>query len=204
MEKDRSVRFFKIWLIGLFTVIVGSFMALAFFMKWKSTETIEDVGGIYMTGMNEQIRLHYETTITLRLSQVASIVETTPPGSMEHEELYRELAYSVNARGFAYLALYSAQGDLEMIYGEQLSVLDPEPYLNSMRRGEQKIAVAEDASGNGGGSLSGIYERGAFPGRGGDACAVLYYPQGRKLCTAEGLDGEGELSGLPAAVISGG
>ena len=149
MEKDRSVRFFKIWLIGLFTVIVGSFMALAFFMKWKSTETIEDVGRIYMTGMNEQIRLHYETTISLRLSQVASIVETTPPGSMEHEELYRELAYSVNARGFAYLALYSAQGDLEMIYGEQLSVLDPEPYLNSMRRGEQKIAVAEDALGNG-------------------------------------------------------
>ena len=72
MEKDRSVRFFKIWLIGLFTVIVGSFMALAFFMKWKSTETIEDVGRIYMTGMNEQIRLHYETTISLRLSQVAS------------------------------------------------------------------------------------------------------------------------------------
>lgn len=149
MKKERSVSFLKIWLVGVFVVILGSFTVLAFFMKWKSTETIEEVGQIYMTGMNEQIRLHYETTISLRLSQVSSIVVTTPQDMGDQEELHQELAYSVKARGFEYLALYSAQGKLEMLYGEQLHVLDPEPFLVSMRKGEEKIAVAEDTSGNG-------------------------------------------------------
>ena len=43
------------------------------------------------------------------------------------DSLYEELSYRVQARGFDYLALCSAEGELQMIYGEQMRLVDPEP-----------------------------------------------------------------------------
>ena len=102
-----------------------------------------------MNGMNEQIVLHYETIIGLRLSQVSAMAETAFTDTEDREGLLRDLEYSAAARGFSCLALCAADGELEMIYGDVSEVLDQEHFLRSMSLGEQRIAVGRGAQGDG-------------------------------------------------------
>ena len=126
-------------LVAILCVFIFGFLAL--YMNRKSSETIGAVGNIYMTGMGEQVALHFATTIELRLSQLEALVETIPPGSAGRGALRDNLSYSATARGFESLAFYSEDGSLEMLCGEQPDLVDPEPFLASLTAGEKKIAV---------------------------------------------------------------
>ena len=148
-KEDKSIRFLIFSIIGVSVLIVGLFALLSAYMSKKSSETIEEVGKLYMNGMNEQIVLHYETIIGLRLSQVSAMAETAFTDTEDREGLLRDLEYSAAARGFSCLALCAADGELEMIYGDVSEVLDQEHFLRSMSLGEQRIAVGRGAQGDG-------------------------------------------------------
>ena len=148
-KNDRSIRFLYLSIVSVSVLIVGLFALLAVFMNRKSVETIEEVGKMYMTGMSEQISLHYETVIGLRLSQVSSIVDIIPPDRSDQEQLLADLEYNAKARGVEHLGLMAEDGTIEMVYGEQVSVLDEAPFIMSLRNHKEKIAVAEDTSGKG-------------------------------------------------------
>ena len=89
--------------------------------------------------------MHFETTMELRLSQVEALIKTNLPGNAQGQILRDSLTYSAQVRGFAYLALYSAEGSFDMIYGDSVELMDPKPFLESLSRGEKKIAVGTDA-----------------------------------------------------------
>ncbi len=147
-REEKAIFFLIVSLIGVTILIVGLFTMLSRYMNKKSSDTIEEVGKVYMTGMNEQIVLHYETTIGLRLSQVSAIADTNLPDGEDRDELMRELEYSARARGFCYLALYSGDGRAEVIYGGTVETIEPEPFLQGIGDGEEKIAVSMDPEGN--------------------------------------------------------
>ena len=147
-KKNKTTRFLTRSLIIIIILCIFIFAFLAFYMNRKSADTISEVGEIYMSSMSEQISLHFGTTMKLRLSQVEAMVKTNPPGSASPQALREALAYNAHARGFDYLALYSNDGDFEMIYGDQIRLIDPEPFLESLNEGEAKIAVGRDAQGN--------------------------------------------------------
>ncbi len=110
---------------------------------------ISEIGTIYMAGMNERIEMHFKSTIDTQLSQLESIVEEIPEENISDYALMQEdLKYSAEGRNFQYLALYSGDGDFEMITGEQVMLADPEPFWESMKKGDKKIAVGVDASAN--------------------------------------------------------
>ena len=147
-REEKAIFFLIVSLIVVTILIVGLFTMLSAYLNKKSSETIEEVGKVYMTGMNEQIVLHYETTISLRLSQISAIADTNIPGGESREELLQELEYSARARGFSYLALYSENGSVETIYGHKVDPIDPEPFLQSLEQKKEKIAVAMDPGGD--------------------------------------------------------
>lgn len=149
--KDKQLRKLSISLAGVALLIVILFSLLGTFMNKKSEETIEEVGKLYMTGMNEQITLHYETIIDFRISQLSAIIATLPPempGNInEHDKLLANLEYHAMARGFEYLALCSPNGKVEMIYGDDINAVDPEPFLKSLNNNQPKVAAGVDSSG---------------------------------------------------------
>ena len=53
------------------TILVFSFLGLS--IHNMSENTIEEIGTAYMAGMNEQVSLHFETIIELRLTMAESI-----------------------------------------------------------------------------------------------------------------------------------
>ncbi|MCI8422117.1 MAG: response regulator [Lawsonibacter sp.] len=141
-EAVNPIRFLAIRLIWVCVLTLCIFAFLAVYMNRKTEGTIEHVGSVYMTSMSEQITLHFQSIIDLRVSQLDAIVQTiTPEGSRSEEELRSTLQYTAEARGFNYLALYTQDGQLEMIYGDTITLEDPESFYRSMHNGEKKVAV---------------------------------------------------------------
>lgn len=147
MIKKKTMNFLRnsVFFISALCVVIFSFMAV--YMNGKSIETINGVGTIYMSGMSEQISLHFEKTVGLRLAQVEEIVGVTPSQEYDRKTLREELSYNAKARGFSYLALYGEDGEFEMIYGDKVHVTDPKPFLKSLSKDDKKVAVGTDESG---------------------------------------------------------
>ena len=55
----------------------------------------------------------------------------------------------MKARRFLCAALYSSDGEIEMIYGDPVKPNHPEPFLESLKNGECKAASAVDSNGDG-------------------------------------------------------
>ncbi len=149
---DRTTSFL-IWSFTLLLIIsAGAFLALGYYTNIISSKAIDKVGHLYMTGINEQISSHFLTLMDLKLEQAETVVKVVPDNIEDtdelYEELYKELVYRIKVRNFDYLALYSKDGKLEMLYGEQIEIADPEPFYNSLRHKENKVAIGKDKSGN--------------------------------------------------------
>ena len=130
------------------TIFVFSFLGSS--LHDMSENTIEEIGTAYMAGMNEQVSLHFETIIELRLTMAESIAHIAAgdegdPGLGTREEI----EYGARARHFLCAALYSPDGGIEMIFGDPVELNHPEPFLESLRDGERKAASAVSSSGDG-------------------------------------------------------
>ena len=147
-KKNSTTRFLICSFIGLLIFSIIIFSLLGVYMSRKSKNTVYEIGNIYMSGMNEQMSRHFETVIKLRFDQVSGVVSVVSTDNKDRESLYEELIYRTQARGFDYLALCSAKGDFQTLYGQSIQPLNPEPFVEALLQGEQRVAVGVDADGN--------------------------------------------------------
>ncbi len=147
-KKNAAARFLIYSFIGLLIFSIAVFSLLGIYMNRKSRDTICEVGEIYMSGMNEQMSGHFESVIELRFSQVCGIASVVSSDNRDKEKLYEELVYRAQVRDFDYVALCSAEGKLEMLYGQPIQPINPDPFIQSLIQGEQKVAVGIDSTGN--------------------------------------------------------
>ena len=143
MIKKKTLKFLLSSAVFISVLCVSIFSFLPFYMNGRSSETMTEIGTVYMAGMSEQISIHFEKTVGLRLAQVEELEQDVPPQDI-HDNRLEELKYSGQARGFDYLAFYDEDGNFDMVYGEKVKVTDPEPFLESLRGGDKKIAVGTD------------------------------------------------------------
>ncbi len=132
----------------LLLISAGAFLCLGFYVSKVSREAIDGVGDLYMKSVSEQITSHFQTLINLKLEQAETVVKVVPNEFDNMPELYEELIYRIQVRNFNYLALCSQEGDLEMLFGEQIRLADPDPFFTSLQKGEMKVAVGKDSAGN--------------------------------------------------------
>ena len=147
MVRKKTLKFLRNSAIFISILCVFTFSFLAVYMNGKSSETMTEMGTVYMAGMSEQISIHFEKTVGLRLAQVKELEQDVPPQEVD-SKLIEKLSYSGQARGFDYLAFYCGDKIFNMIYGAEMKVTDPEPFFTSLSKGEKKVAVGTDASGN--------------------------------------------------------
>ena len=140
-EKNKTTRFLWSSLVVMCILCVGIFSYLLLFMERSNAEVMGQVGMIYMRGLNERIVLHFRTTIEYSMSRVTDVVDVVPPDEeLEIREMREALIENAKGRGLKYLALYSEDGEFEMIYGSQILAMDPEPFLESLKKGDRKAA----------------------------------------------------------------
>ncbi len=146
--KNKTTRFLIISLIPVFALCIIVFVFIASYMNKESTKAINKVGDIYMSSMGEQISMHFETTINLRLKQINTIMSGARRESYpQYEDLVKRLTELGELREFDCMALYASDGTIEMIYGEEVTISDPEPFLASLNKHEEKVAVGLTSSG---------------------------------------------------------
>lgn len=147
-NKNHTTRFLIYSFAGLIIFSIFSFSFLGLYMTKKSHEAFHKIGEIYMSGMGEQISSHFESVIKLRFNQVNGLVSVVPSDNRDKEALYEELVYRASVRGFDYLAFCSADGNFETLYGQLIQPLNPEPFVEALARGEQRVAIGVDSDGN--------------------------------------------------------
>ena len=132
-------------LLILFSVAVFAFLGT--YMERESEKTIDDLGNMYMSSMGERICKHFETIINLRIKQAEAVTAVTSSGDEDAQAIYDELISRTEVREFTSLALCSESGEFQTLYGEEATLIDPEPFLESLRNGDMKAAVALNTSG---------------------------------------------------------
>ena len=146
MALPRSLKI-SITVIICLTVFVFSFLGIT--IHNTSENTIEDIGTDYMDGMNEQVSLHFETIIELRLTMAESIARIAAGDGSSGYGSKDDIEYGAAARHFLCAALYSSDGRMEMVYGDPVNLNHPETFLESMKNGERRAASAIDKNGEG-------------------------------------------------------
>ena len=147
--KNKTLRFLTVTLILISAFCACIFTFLAFFMNTKSMETINKVGVIYMSGMNDRISRHFQTTLEYQLSHLEDITVAVPPEeNADFQSVKERMTYAAQARGFEYLAFYSEDGQVQTLYGDPIDITDSESFLSSLGSDQKKITVGTDKEGN--------------------------------------------------------
>ena len=147
-KKNPTTCFLICSFIGLLLFSIIMFSLLGIYMSRKSKRAVYEIGEIYMSGMNEQMSRHFESVIKLRFNQASGIVSVVPTDTNDKDRLYEELTYRAQVREFDYLALCSADGEFQTLYGQPIQPLNPKPFVEALLQGEQRVAVGIDTAGN--------------------------------------------------------
>lgn len=145
--KNRTSFYLIVVFVLMFILCGCIFLMLMRHMMETSKNTASEISNFYMDRMSTQITKHFETTVDIKLAQVESIIKTMPPGGeLQGQELLKGMAISGAARDFKFLGLLTEDGELQVILGEEVDIADEEPFLDSLKAGEKKIAVANVSS----------------------------------------------------------
>ncbi len=146
--KNKTTRFLITSLIGVALLCVCVFSSFAFHMSNQSALTINEVGTLYMSSMSQQISIHFESIIALQMGQLRTLSGTISSDAVHSDrELQEELIDQAKARDFSYLGFCGREGTIEMLFGSQVTLTDPEPFLESLGQGQQKVAIGINARG---------------------------------------------------------
>ena len=146
--KNKTTRFLLTSLIGVTVLCVCVFSFFGIHMGNQSARTINQVGSLYMFSMSQQISAHFESLINVQMNQLETLASTIPSDSVHTDRaLQEELIAQAKARDFSYLGFCGNDGTLEMLYGSQVTVTAPQPFLDSLNQGQQKVAIGTNGLG---------------------------------------------------------
>ena len=143
-QVNKTTRFLRVSLVLVLGISVALFGFLGLYMSRESKNTIREIGRIYMSGLSEQINLHFRTTVELRMTQLHDMdLTANEDGNLS----VGDLAELARARDFEHLGLLSADGELETFYGGPLEISNVKLFLDCLKRGENKVVVGINQEG---------------------------------------------------------
>ncbi len=126
MEK-KTIRFLRLSVIAIVVVCVCVFSFFVLFMNYESSKAMNDIGSVYMSQMSERISLHFDTSIESHIEGIKFLMDRAERFS-DYESVADILRDGAEARGdLNGLAFCSNSGELEILYGDGITIEDPEP-----------------------------------------------------------------------------
>ena len=136
----QTKRFLLASLCCLVILCITVFLWLGRTMNAKSQNAISRVGTIYMSELNRQLQQKFTAIVDVQMTQLEGIVKGTPPETVSYgEEMREELSFSAGVREFTYLALYSEDGDYEVILGEPVTMYDEAEFEHILENEDYKV-----------------------------------------------------------------
>lgn len=123
MDK-KIINFFWKSLISIIVICIVLFCFLLFYMSSRTSETIYDVGGNYMSAINEQVQQKFSAIIDMKLAQIESAVTHVAEDRGEsRDEQIDGLIHSAQIINLDYLGIYGEDGGYDKIYGKGISTV---------------------------------------------------------------------------------
>ena len=146
---QKISRFLWLSLLGIVLLCIAIFAWITHFMLQESDQTITKVGNLYMEEINQQLQRHFSSLVELRLAQAEGIIWSAPPETVDEltPDVLQTLTISGQSRSFSYLALLSTEGNIEILYGDPLTIHDIDGSLEALNRSERRITIGETPSG---------------------------------------------------------
>lgn len=148
MDK-KVIGFFRRSVISVIIICIAVFFWLTIFMSYRTDQTVEEISNIYMSEMNQQIQQKFRSIIRLRLEQVEGIIKRSPSNTLkDNPQLLEELQVSGEIRNFTFLGLYGVDGELEIIYGDEVRISDTkEDIEESLYKNKNLVTYGQNNNG---------------------------------------------------------
>ena len=141
--KNKNFRFLIVSFTLMFVLCACIFIVLMNRMADRNREATKKIADYYMEIVSSQITSHFKTAIDIKLAQVESIIKTMPPdGELQGQELRESMAISGAARDFKFLGLFAEDGTVEQILGDEVEISDADTFIDALRNGDKRIAMA--------------------------------------------------------------
>lgn len=142
----------RIVLIGFAVLIAVSilvFVLSSLIIARKSNDAISQVGKVYTHAMAGQVKQTFDAVISMQVFQLQGLVERTPPESVTYgQQMIDDLIESARVRNFTYLALYTEEGEAEIIYGEPVDYYDENTFYRVLKNSNQRVFSGYDTNDN--------------------------------------------------------
>lgn len=147
--KNKATHFLIISILLVISICTGIFAWQTVKINKRSAETMNTIGEMYMSGMSEQITMHFGTVMEMKLSQVVALAEDVSSNLEESDSVMRLLLTDhAKHRKFDNMAFYMENGNVDMVYGNQIVMSDAPAFIQSIKNKERKIALGKDTEGN--------------------------------------------------------
>ena len=134
----------------LIVLCIVIFTGMEKYLTQKSDAVMNEIGTLYMSEMSNQVQEKFDAVKDLRLLQLQGIVRQTPPESAVYgEEMISALQFGAQVRSFAYLGLYTEEGESEDIYGGPVTPYDVVDFNRILASPDKQAAGGYDAAGEG-------------------------------------------------------
>lgn len=146
----KTIRFLIGSVSGIFVLCIVVFVGMFNHMNGANEAGMREVCRLYMSEMSHQIQTHFQADTDLLLDMEEAIIRRYPPENVSEYSgsLVDELAFAARIRNFEFAALYSENGDMDIVYGDYVEIVNEEPFLKSLRGGEEKLVAGVTESGD--------------------------------------------------------
>ena len=144
-QKNRLLVFCSI-LVGI--VCIAIFWYLSYFVRTRSTETINEVGNMYMNGLNERVTMHFRTSMDYLFNQLQEIIDELPPeDATSTTKLHAYLSDAAEKHDLKQLVLCGSDGWLDSLYGGQIKMYAQDLFVEALNDGDRWVAPGFDENG---------------------------------------------------------
>lgn len=147
-KKDSGIKLIVWLVVALVAIVLSVILCMNRFMININDKAIEKVSGIYMSELSEQIKEKCISILSIRMDQLEGLNKRTLSNSgKSREELLLELKTNAEVRGFSYLSLVSDDGNVETVYGEEITFKDKDGDMGKLADSGSVISRGYDSSG---------------------------------------------------------
>ncbi|MDO5408163.1 MAG: response regulator [Eubacteriales bacterium] len=150
--KSRAKRFFIISAVELLVMFGVVFVFLRTYTQEQDEIRFTRISEVYMEEISTLLNRHFNSIMELRFQQLRGLMERVKPdervtGDTVQQRQHENLSENAKIRNFTYIGLYGENGEVEDIMGGHIVLDNPDPFLESIRQGQRKVAAATDETG---------------------------------------------------------
>lgn len=145
--KDKIKHFLAGSLTGVCIICIVAFVALAVYLNHQNEQAVTQLGNIYMSNINERISKHFDAISSQCLNPMTTFAENIPPMcESKKEEYFKWMTYYGHSRGYESISWCDSEGNIETIYGDSLQYSGSTKFLDTLQKGESRVAVGYNSS----------------------------------------------------------